>query len=522
MLKSTARPRKCIAMLLCMAMLLAILCACASNTTSPAGNSAAPGASSTVEPSAPAEAPYGLTIAYFSQPGAKLDQGKVYDKVNEILLRDCNVKIDNVINLTFSSYFDQINLMLNSSEKLDAFSCNSAYFPTYVNNGQLMALDDLLETYGKDIITVIGRDYLNAGIANGHQYGLTTNRDLAQNQGFLVNVDMCESNGIDYKSIKTLDDFAQALQTIKEKQPDIQPFAPTANIFGRASSSIYALAIGVDPLGDFLGSLMNYGQDEKLTVVNYFATPEYKAMLEFFRGWFEKGYISESSLTETENLFKAGRAFCEESMLKPGIENERSLAYGFKVASVPVTKVFTYTTLVQSWQWAVPSYCADGVAAMKFLNKMYGDPEVTNLMVWGIEGQHYAFTSDGHITYPEGVTAENCGYITGAGWEFGNQYNNYIWEGDSLTLYGDLKAFNDGALKSKAMGFVFDPTKVKTEYAACTAATKQYQAALEMGVMDPETGLPEFLDKLNSAGLDKIIAEKQSQLDAWVAAKAAN
>jgi putative aldouronate transport system substrate-binding protein len=42
--------------------------------------------------------------------------------------------------------------------------------------------------------------------------------------------------------------------------------------------------------------------------------------------------------------------------------------------------------------------------------------------------------------------------------------------------------------------------------------------ALNTGSVDPDVFLPEFIEKLNSAGMDKIIAAKQEQLDAWLAA----
>jgi putative aldouronate transport system substrate-binding protein len=36
------------------------------------------------------------------------------------------------------------------------------------------------------------------------------------------------------------------------------------------------------------------------------------------------------------------------------------------------------------------------------------------------------------------------------------------------------------------------------------------------GFIDPESTLPIVLEKLNEAGLDKVIAEEQQQLDAWL------
>jgi putative aldouronate transport system substrate-binding protein len=67
------------------------------------------------------------------------------------------------------------------------------------------------------------------------------------------------------------------------------------------------------------------------------------------------------------------------------------------------------------------------------------------------------------------------------------------------------------------MGFSFDQEPVKTEVAAVQNVMAQYRKALENGASDPVTILPEYQAKLRAAGLDKIIAEKQKQLDAWAA-----
>ncbi|MNP84439.1 hypothetical protein D3C76_1837450 [compost metagenome] len=44
----------------------------------------------------------------------------------------------------------------------------------------------------------------------------------------------------------------------------------------------------------------------------------------------------------------------------------------------------------------------------------------------------------------------------------------------------------------------------------------QYYLPLETGSVDPEEILPQFIAKLKTAGIDKVIAEKQKQLDEWV------
>ena len=69
------------------------------------------------------------------------------------------------------------------------------------------------------------------------------------------------------------------------------------------------------------------------------------------------------------------------------------------------------------------------------------------------------------------------------------------------------------------MGFTFDSSNVKTEYTAVTNVIDQYLPGLICGSVDPATEIPVFLQRLEEAGLGTIIAEKQTQLDAWAAAK---
>ena len=79
--------------------------------------------------------------------------------------------------------------------------------------------------------------------------------------------------------------------------------------------------------------------------------------------------------------------------------------------------------------------------------------------------------------------------------------------------------FNDNAIKSKALGFVFDTTPVKAEAAAVQAVMDEYRLPLENGVIDPDENLPKFRQALKDAGIDTVIAEKQRQLDEWAATK---
>ena len=60
---------------------------------------------------------------------------------------------------------------------------------------------------------------------------------------------------------------------------------------------------------------------------------------------------------------------------------------------------------------------------------------------------------------------------------------------------------------------------VLNEVTACNNVVTKYHNALIGGQLDPSTTIPEFVAELEKAGIDKIIAEKQRQMDEWAANK---
>ena len=71
------------------------------------------------------------------------------------------------------------------------------------------------------------------------------------------------------------------------------------------------------------------------------------------------------------------------------------------------------------------------------------------------------------------------------------------------------------ATLSAAMGFTPDLTPVETECLALKAVIEEYMPELQTGTSDPDTVIPEMLDRMNEVGLQTVIAELQAQLDAF-------
>lgn len=114
------------------------------------------------------------------------------------------------------------------------------------------------------------------------------------------------------------------------------------------------------------------------------------------------------------------------------------------------------------------------------------------------------------------MEAGSTGYSNLA-WGAANEQIAYVFEGDDPNLWEELGEFNETAPPSIAKGFVWDNTNVLTEVTSCTNVLNKYVKALQAGALNPETELPKLNQELRDAGLDTIIQDKQTQLDAWLA-----
>jgi len=459
------------------------------------------------------EAPYEIVYAYPTFESVPADIQLVQDEINKITKAKINATVK-LMPISNSAFTNQINLMLSGGEKLDMFAMLGNY-SNQVSKGSLYPIGDIMEENAQGIIDALGEEYYNATKIDGVSYGVPSIRDLAQDFGFVMRKDVVDKHGIDLTQVRTFDDFEQIFKVIKEKEPGM---VGATNLGNGSILSTYRFN---DPLGNDLGVLLNHGLDD-LTVVNWFASDEYERILRKLREWYLAGYLLQDAATNPETnqaVVKSGKAAGWLSAMKPGFEAQESRNVGLDMVAVRTAQAVAKTDTVTNVTIGVAAGSENPAKTLQFLNLMYTDKEIVNLIDWGIEGKHYvkAPGQDNVIKYPDGVTGETVGYKNYS-WMHGNQFLSYVFEGDDPDVYKKMDEFNKSAAKSKALGFTFDGDSVKNEIAACNAVLEQYRRVLESGVVDVDQVLPEFLKKLEDAGIDTIIAEKQKQLDAWAAA----
>ncbi len=508
-------------------LLLGLLAGCASNSAPPAASpstssnitSPATASSSDPTPSASEEIKK-VIVAFPTWSGPPADLGKVQDAINEISRAEIGVEVEFMVT-DYASFQQQIILMLSGNEQVDIVVSLGGFYPTIVRNGQLIDLekDDLLQTYGKGIIEQVGMTFIDACRMGGVLYGLPNNRDFAQGKGcFAVRTDLLEGIGYQFQNkgeieTGTMQDIETIFQKIHEKYPEMQVYRPVANAMQQYATADF---LG----GDVYGVLMDYGQN--LDVVNFFETDYFKDYCEQLNKWYKAGYISSDAATDTtavSALTMSGVLAAYNTAGKPGIKAQETNLCGYPMTIIQTQKDFISSSAVAGFPWCIPLNTADAVASMKFLNLMYTNADVMNLICWGIEGQHYVAQGDGLLNYPSGVDAKSSGYNHSMNWMFPNEYLLKVWNGDDPNLWSNMKTFNDNAEKSKALGFMFNSGAVSTEMTAVANVYAEYSSSLVFGLMDPATGIPELNSKLKAAGLDKIIVEKKAQLEQWLADK---
>lgn len=161
--------------------------------------------------------------------------------------------------------------------------------------------------------------------------------------------------------------------------------------------------------------------------------------------------------------------------------------------------------------------------AVELIELLNTNDELYMLITQGEEGVDHVYGEDGTVSLVDGKY--NFNYNE---WQIGQSYSpDFTRALYSRNEAGDKQKESQGIVfdadrnadESPLSGFVFDSEPVKTQIANCTSILEEMRPALCSGSVDPETKVPELLERLESAGVNDIIAEKQAQLDAWKAGK---
>lgn len=505
---------------LCLVMIMAFivtiaLAGCGSNntTTSQTTTSSAPAPSEASAASTQEKLPP-VDLNWYLPASPQKDT----DLVSEELSKYTKEKINATIKINFvdwGSWFDKFPVLLASGENVDImFTAGWSQYAQSVAKGYFADITDLLPKYAPKTMANLPKLLFEGARLNGKIYAIPTSKELAHTNGFLYSIDLAQKFGVeaDLKKFETnmptLEDLEPVLKAAKAKDPNIYGIEGVDPRF----------FMDFDPIGDEnVPGKLYPNKDTK--VINEYETPEYKSLLKTMRKYYLAGYIRKDAATvkDSQPDRKAQKVFLMSGTTKPLANEEVGAAYGYKMGQFSVTKPFITSNDVQGSMNAVASSSKNKERALMFLELVNTDPFVNNTLNYGVENKHYVKKGDNIIDFAPGLDAKTSGYVPNAFWEFGNQFLNYFMVGQNTKKWELFKAYNDSGVPSKILGFNFDAEPVKTEIAAVTNVRAELWPSIMTGTLDPDVYLPKMIDKMKQAGLDKIIAEKQKQIDAWLA-----
>lgn len=465
------------------------------------------------------------------------DDTAVLEKVNEYLTEKINVTLRPIWG-TWGDFDDTVVQAINAGDDVDIYF-TSAWskddYTLYAKRGAWVRLDDpennLIEQYASDLWALLPQVLIDGAHINGSDgygvYAVPGYKDIATQNCWDVNVTMLEKYGYTIDDIKNTDyyGFGDIFAKVKEGEGDaFYPLLMEGAVLERMVTSAIILT------GDSTDTaLMSYYINPEDTaaegpygnvIFNKFATDEYKKFVEKTREYYEAGYINPAMgmkdlANETRtNTQLQGQYLIGTQSYALGYEHEASQQRQIEVAMVPVTPAYVDTTSSQGAMMAVSTASKNPERALMFLNLLNTEPELMTMLNYGIEGIHYNLV-DGLVDFIPEARDKYSPWRNG----MGNITLLPPTVGEGEGFWDEFKAYYSVAGEIPILGFAFDPDPVKNEMAALVNLGAEYSLPLSVGSVDPAEKLPEFLEKLEAAGMQKVLDEANAQLAAFLEGK---
>lgn len=537
--------KKVVSCMLAAAMVLSMT-ACG-NSSAPAASETAP-AETTTEETAAAETETGdteevaasdlepVTLKMYFHGSNVTDDTAVMEKVNEYLQEKLNVTLEPIWG-TWGDFDTNAVLALQGGDDVDIyFTCSwsADEYNKFARDGYWVRLDDpennLIEKYASDLWSTLPEVLTNGASINGADgygvYAVPGYKDIATQNCWDVNVPLLEKYGYTVDDIKNTDyyGFGDILKTVKEGEgDDFYPLLVEGAVLERMVTNSIIIT-GDSGTGNFMSYYLDPTDVSKpgsvgVNIVNKFGTDEFKKFAEQTREYYLAGYIdpamanpNQANDVRSQKQLSGGYLIGTQSY-SLGYELQASQERGFEVAMVPCTDAYVDTTSSQGAMMAISTASKNPERAMMFLNLLNTDPTLMTMLNYGVEGVTYEL-QDGLVNFTEGRDAYQP-WTNGVG----NVTILTPTVAQGADFWDDFKAYYGSAKEIPLLGYSYNSENCETEMGAVANVVAEYMLPLCTGAVDPDATLPEFLDKLDAAGINSVLDDANAQLQEFLAAK---
>ncbi len=490
---------KVLALLCAVVLLVGLMAACGA----PAANSPTPPAGDATTPPADATTPASSdlpTIVWWqigTQP-QNLEAGVA--KINEYIADKIGAKLEIKV-AGWGDYDTKSNTIVNTGEAFDILFVNNTNYNRFNMVGAFADITDLVQSDAPNLYSFIPEKVWDGTRIGGKIYAVPTYKDSSLTQYYVWDDQYVQKYNIDITKIKTLQDLDKPLRDIKAGEG--KSFYPMplgkADGFNGLVNDYDDMTLGFKPIGVKIN-------DPSKKVVSVFEQPEMMENLKLLHSWYNDGIINSDAPTLDDT--PKTRAFFSAQAF-PGAEVNYQINEG--VEKYVMQDIFgpMYTTsTIQGSMNAISANSQHKTECIKFLELANTDPQLRNMLAYGIEGENWKTVSDNVIERINDVWTLPA-YSQASFFTMASVSPNPPDQWDAV------KALNERADASVILGFVLDVSSLTTEVANCNAVFDKYKFELLTGASDPETTVPKMIAELKAAGMDTIMTEAQKQVDAF-------
>lgn len=433
------------------------------------------------------------------------------ENLNAILKEklNCTLKINWI---GWAEYANKYPLLFSSGEQFDMAYASGTWlnYSSLAQKGAFMNLDELWETCAPGNFSRQSEEAKQQAMVNGHYYCVPTLLSTYDTYGPIYRTDIAEGTDWDGK-METMEDIEEYLDMVKEAHPEMEPLDVSSA--GMLADNMYFFAQGYKNISaiDFL----YYNTSEEAPQIKLLTELEcVEDYLEIVNRWNEKGFFSKSALADTDTTkTQNGKA----AMKIHNVDTYRDYA-----AQHP-EYVFAFSNFVKNMShlpytqdcMVVSNTAQNPERALAFWDLVTSDQEVYNAFFYGVLGTTYEVNDRNEFKILDADL-----YATNAMYAARTDGLNMEQEGtpeDYLALKEGYEAsITSGEGAERFTGFVFDTSSIETELSACQNVQQQYWDPLSLGYTDAESGLEEYAQKMETAGIEKIRQEAQRQLDEYL------
>lgn len=451
--------------------------------------------------------PVDLVMYLLGSPAKDYDA--VLAEVNKKLKQDLNATV--AVNwIGWGDFSTKYPLVLASGEPIDLIYASTwLNYYTQAQKGAFMPIEKLAPVYAPKSYAETTPDFMQQATVNGHLYALPPTFFQNSNMGYIVRGDLMKKYGM--TSINSMDDYGKYLDAVAKNDKNLDPTGFYANSDGL--DKYYATELNLyDILQVQYSPLYVDLSDPNGKIINYLERPEMPAFYAKMKEWGDKGYWSKSVLSNKDgDLLKEGKA---ASKLH-NIDTWRSLYIEHPEYDLQYYPGWAYAFKTAAMQdgMAIPSSAKNPERALMFLEKLRQDESYYDLLTYGIQGKDYEVTSDNQLKALNVDVFAPEGYCS---WGFKTLkfYKDPV--GTPASLPAVKEKIQSLVKENRFLLFTPNIDPVKNENAAVMNVMQQYEVPLRYGYVDPVKGLATLNQKLKEAGIDKLIAGLQKQMDEYL------